>query len=229
MTGNYLKQLYDFILPRTCFHCGKILSASEQVLCSLCFSTIQPTNQNLLNYEFKRKFASDKFVDDFFSAFIFEKEEALQSILHNIKYSNQFYIGTVLGKWIYEQGCNIIESWNAKTVIPIPLHRLKKAERGYNQSYRIAKGLSKELQIKIIQPLKRVVYTSTQTTLSANERKANIAGAFKIKKGVHLPDALILLDDVITTGSTINEAAKVLKQAGVNKVYAVSLAIPALE
>jgi ComF family protein len=104
---------------------------------------------------------------------------------------------------------------------------LKKAERGYNQSFYICKGLSRELNIPLKNHfIKRKRFTQSQTTMDFEERQKNIRNAFKIRNGLGLKGKNILLvDDVITTGSTISECGRVLLECGVNKVYAASVAI----
>lgn len=110
--------------------------------------------------------------------------------------------------------------------MPVPLHKLKKAERGYNQSYYIAKGYSNILNIPVKEVCRRIKYTVSQTGFNLKERKENMRNAFlptntKIISGKRI----ILVDDVITTGSTITECAKVLLDNGAGKVFAVSVAL----
>lgn len=230
MTGSAIKLFFDFLLPRTCFHCGKILSVQQRGLCIDCFNLIPRTDPALLQREFERKFSKAGIIEEFYAPFIFEKEGALQSLIHNLKYNMQFGIGKLLGETLYKEARSALESWNAEVLVPIPLHPIKKADRGYNQSYFIAKGISKLSGIRInTRILKRKRYTETQTQLSAIERKENISGAFQIRKRAKVPSSAILIDDVITTGSTISEAARVMKIAGVGKIFALSLALPSSE
>ena len=112
-------------------------------------------------------------------------------------------------------------------VIPIPLHHLKKAERGFNQSYYIAKGISSQTSIAVKSNIiKRMRFTQSQTTMTLKEREENVEGAFKVRKTENVKGkSVLLVDDVMTTGATINECGKVLLEAGANKVYAVSVAL----
>ena len=112
-------------------------------------------------------------------------------------------------------------------IIPIPLHQLKKAERGYNQAYYIAKGVGSKLKVRVSdRAVKRIKYTESQTTMNLNEREENISGAFKVRnqKAVR-GKSILLLDDVITTGATISECGKKLLEAGAAKISAASIAI----
>ncbi len=198
---------------------------NERGLCNNCLSEIKCTDAILLQDEFRRKFAQEGIVNDFYSPFIFEKEGPLQSLIHNLKYRTQFTIGKLLGEILFDKSSEIISKWNAEIVVPIPLHPLKRAGRGYNQAEFIARGLIKNSNMKIKRILRRKKYTETQTQLSASERRQNITNAFILKRKTKMPESLILIDDVITTGSTITEAAKVLKANGAINIYGLSIAI----
>jgi ComF family protein len=117
--------------------------------------------------------------------------------------------------------------WKIDLIIPVPIHHLKKAERGYNQSDFIAKGLSTALNIPYSsKSIKRIKYTESQTKLNMNERALNVSNAFKARSSNKLKGKNILVvDDVCTTGATLLECAKVLLGAGANSVYACSIAI----
>jgi ComF family protein len=121
----------------------------------------------------------------------------------------------------------IISSWKPDYLVPVPLHTLKKAERGYNQSYYIAKGISKRTKIPIAKNIvRRIKHTQSQTNLTSEERKANIEGAFKISKNQVIKSSrIILVDDVITTGATISGCGSVLLSGGVEEIFALSAGI----
>ncbi|MCH8942113.1 MAG: ComF family protein [Bacteroidetes bacterium] len=168
-----------------------------------------------------------KLISGFTTHYIFENDKELQHIIHSIKYSNKFAVGKRLGEMIAEIRGNEIKTWNIDLIVPVPLHHLKKANRGYNQSFYIAKGLGKSLNIPVNQSiLKRVKFTQTQTTLTLVERQENVGNAFKVKKTKLVEGKnILIIDDVITTGATQNECAKVLKEDGANKIYACATAI----
>jgi len=112
--------------------------------------------------------------------------------------------------------------------IPIPLHRTRFRNRGYNQSQLLAKGLEKKFGITVVDGLERVKKTKTQVGLSQTERQDNIKDAFMLKEQFILPfkkkKQVFLVDDVSTSGATLREAAKVLKKNGVEKVWGITLA-----
>ncbi len=227
MQNKIINEILDFVLPRFCHNCNVKLDQHENVLCRHCFASIEIARDDFVQYEFRRKFESDKLVDDFFAHFIFEKSEVLQELIHELKYSKQFQIGIFLGEILGKVISNKKYDWQIDEIIPVPLHRLKKAERGFNQSYYISKGINKILLKDInTKLLKRIRYTETQTNKNLESRKDNMRSAFKITNSDYAAGKnFLLVDDVITTGATISECAKILKENGAANVYAASVAI----
>jgi ComF family protein len=110
-------------------------------------------------------------------------------------------------------------------IVPVPLHKQRLRERGYNQALELAKPLARALNIPCaVDVLLRLRHTDTQTTLSAVERRHNLNSAFGLRNNVQLPAHIALLDDVFTTGTTLAECTKVLKRAGVGRVDVWALA-----
>jgi ComF family protein len=196
-------------------------------MCADCLSKIQRSTGPRLQREFERKFLNNKIISEFYSPFVFEKDKELQHAIHALKYDKKFPVGIFLGKVLATEIKSAKTNWNFNLIIPIPLHQLKKAERGYNQAYYIAKGVGNTLKVKVSdRVVKRIKYTESQTMMNLNEREENISGAFKVKwKNSVRGKNILLLDDVITTGATISECGKVLLEAGATKIYAVSIAI----
>lgn len=222
-----LTSYIDFFIPRFCPACKNKLSESERCICEKCFITIKRANDDRLNSEFERKFTSTKIISGFTSLFVFEKDKALQSLIHSIKYNKRFLNAKFLGILISsELGEKIIE-WNIDIILPIPLHHLKKAERGYNQSEFIVKGMSSKLKIPYTtRVLTRVRYTESQTAFNLMDREKNISNAFKVRnKNKIISKNVLIVDDIITTGSTIRECGKALLESGGKSVYACSVAI----
>jgi ComF family protein len=225
--NNNINQFFDFFLPRYCTSCDKKLADEEQLVCPVCLNTILKPHTETIVAEFDRKFKDDGIIEDFSSLYIFEKDKTFQDIIHSIKYNKKFLAGVFLGKLLAESLEIKINSWKINLIIPVPLHHLKKAERGYNQSEYIAKGISKRSGIRMQNNvIRRVRYTQSQTTMSLKEREQNIGNAFKVKRKKKIKDKNILLvDDVITTGATVIECGRVLKDNGAKLVYACSTAI----
>lgn len=219
--------ILDFLLPRLCLSCKQNLPTKEIVLCNKCFFELEIPSSNLLATEYERKFSAANFIDDFKAAFLFQPDKPIQRLIHSLKYDKKFLSGIYLGKLITNLFFIEIKDWNADLIIPVPLHKLKKLDRGYNQSEFIARGIAKELIIPLRPKLlKRIRYTKTQTHLNHLERVKNVRNAFKVKHKKYLEGKrIILVDDVLTTGSTVSECAQVIKEAGASKIFALFAAI----
>ena len=144
----------------------------------------------------------------------------MKQSIHRFKYDNKreyadFYIEEILkhyGTWI--------ESLQVDAIIPVPLHRSKQRSRGFNQAELLAKGIGKALQIPVeAKVVERYRKTKVQNVLNDTERKNNVKKAFKIAGNVVKLKKVLLVDDIYTTGSTIDAIAEVLKTAGVEQVY----------
>jgi len=224
---NTLNQFFDFFLPRYCTGCDKKLAYDEKLICPECLNTIQKADTELIEAEYNRKFKNDRIIEDFSSLYIFEKDKTFQDIVYSIKYTKKFLAGVFLGRLLAEFLEDKINSWKIDLIVPVPLHHLKKAERGYNQSEYIAKGISKSTGIRMQNNLiRRVRYTESQTSMTLPEREHNIAKAFKVEHKKKIKGkSVLLVDDIITTGATVKECGRVLKDNGANLIYACSTAI----
>jgi len=224
---RFITSLCDFLIPRECPSCGRKLLPDEIIICPPCFSSIKPATITRLNFEYKRKLSKEGIISGIFAPFVFEKDKALQHLIHSVKYERRFQNGFYLGRLTGESGRSVFQQWNIEIIVPVPLHRLRKAERGYNQSEYIAKGISKSTSIPVERnSIKRKRFTATQTKMNIVERKQNIHDAFEVKNSRSIEGKTILLvDDVMTTGSTMAECGKVLLENGAVKVYAASAGI----
>ncbi len=222
-----LSAIFDFILPRFCPACQKKLSLTEKLICEDCGNTFVHTDEQLLRFEYERKFSESKIISDFFPLLVFEKVSPLQHVIHQIKYQKKFLLAVELGKMLGNSLLKNKPEWKVDIVLPVPLHSLKKAERGFNQSFYIAKGINKVTNLPVSQSiLKRKRYTESQTQKNLIERAENMSEAFTVKR----PDKVVgknvlLIDDVITTGATIRECGKILKECGAANIYAASIAL----
>ena len=193
-----LNFIFDFLLPRFCASCNNKLAVDDKIICKSCYSEFEPVEEQLRKLEFNRKFQSYGLVTDFYSAYIFKDQSPLEKLVHKLKYEQNYQIGRFLGKNIGLENRSNIESWSIDLILPIPLHSLKKAERGFNQSEEIAKGLSKTLKLAYSSRIiKRVRFTKSQTQFSLSERKDNISKAFKVmrKKSVNGKNIIIRCPD----------------------------------
>ncbi len=229
--NSIVHPIKDFFFLTTCFHCGNRLSDGESRVCAQCWSSLTPVLKS--DYTFHvmvERFLESGIIDEFIPLYYFEKGKVLQSLAHSMKYEEITSFGKELGEKI---GTALKEKQlEADVVIPVPLNKRKERERGYNQSEFIAKGVSSVLGIPVVShAIRRVKYTVTQTQLNADERKENIADAFVVderSKGQVRGKVAIIVDDVITTGSTIQEAGKVLKNSGARRIIAASAGLAKL-
>lgn len=223
----FLIDIFDLILPRICSHCNKRLNNKEKLLCGSCMSDLAEADEIDIENEFIMNFQSEEIISGLISGFQFRKDGALQSAVHSLKYNGAFQNGLFLGKLIGSNKALQIMDWGIDLIVPVPLHYQKKYERGYNQAYYIAKGISIKTGIKLrTDIIKRIRYTQTQTKLTSIQRKTNINAAFKaVRSKAIIGKSILLVDDIITTGSTITECAKTLLMNGALKVYAASIAI----
>jgi competence protein ComFC len=229
-----MANLLDLIFPKKCVVCRKhgsylcercfaFLSFDAKSLCLLCNN---PTFNNLTHPRCRRK----QGIDGCFSALVYNK--TVQKLIFNFKYKPYLTdLKTVLSDLFYE---SIIQNEQFTKqiasgewlMVPIPLSSSKLRKRGYNQAEILAKELSKQFNFQMQDLLTRVRETKTQVGLTNLQRQLNVKDAFKLKtENVKLKTKNILLvDDVATTGSTLLEAAKILKRAGANKVFGLTLA-----
>lgn len=225
--------LLDYIFPKYCVNCRKLGS----YLCANCFSYLsfdthgiclvcgKPSIDSLTHPGCKTRYA----IDGAFCAIVYKG--TARKLIFQFKYKPYVSdLKKVLGDLFFESliqqemFSKILEQ--NPILVPIPLHSSKLKSRGYNHAAILADELAKRFNFKQIELLKRVKKTSSQFGLKRDERKKNVAGAFAISdKQQAIRDKYILLvDDILTTGATLLEAANVLKRAGAKKVFAATLA-----
>ena len=156
------------------------------------------------------------------------KKPVSQSI-YQFKFHNQRSFGKYYAKEMVSQHKGTLHSLNTDIIIPIPLHSKKRRKRGYNQAEIVAKEIGKLLAIPVDEKiLERTQDTNPQKTLDPQKRRKNIRTAFEVRKEkseMLRGKAVLLIDDIYTTGSTMDEAARILKKAGAEKVYYLTISI----
>lgn len=197
-------------LPRidhACGRCGLAVTESQQGLCGQCLKTPPAID---------------------YTHSLFYYESPIDYLIGQLKFEEKLACASIFGH-LLAQSLNSSFSMNTgadlpDVIIPVPLHKKRLSKRGFNQSLEIARPVSKQLQLPIdTQCVRRTKSTRAQAKLNIAQRKRNIKGCFEIQKD-HSYQHIILIDDVITTGSTINELARILKQSGVDKVGVWSIA-----
>jgi ComF family protein len=207
-----------------------MLPEGEKVVCAVCWNSVTKIESNHPTWiEILGKFEQEGVIDGLLSCVLFEKEGKFKEIIHLLKYQGIKSVGIRLGNELANRRSNGVSFSTADYVIPVPLHKVKQRERGYNQSELICKGISEVTGLRSYPSFMiRKKYTQTQTKLDLAQRKENVADAFVINPK-YVRDvcgkSFVVVDDVITTGSTINACAKVLKENGAVNVVAASVAL----
>lgn len=217
--------LLDFVYPPLCISCGALLDSGGEHVCPDCWSAIKRATRNLpLFLETRRRLVASGAIAELVSLFVFEKEGPFQAIVHALKYSGIQQVGIELGRRV---GSVVHEAGiRADAVVPVPLHKRKLRERGFNQSLLIARGISEVLGIPVRSDLvRRSKWTQTQTALSKEERQKNVEGAFECRTVQAEGLCVLVVDDVITTGATVEAVGYALRSSGAGAVIAVSAAI----
>lgn len=228
--------MFDFILdliyPPRCIVCNNIFEfGTQKFLCDECKNLITPINSKRCEkcsrpVDFGNlcgicaRTHEKVFFDKNFSLFIYD--DIISDLIHRFKFKNHPAIGKGLSK-IMANEINL-DLPQIDYIIPVPIHKARKRDRGFNQSEILAKNLAQKFQIPLrTDLLKRIRNTKPQWLLDFHERKRNLIGAFSCKNvsGKNI----ILLDDIFTTGTTINECSQMLKNAGANYILSLTLAI----
>jgi competence protein ComFC len=150
----------------------------------------------------------------------------VRRLIHEFKYDQHQYLRHLIGDWLADVLTDPrIAGTKFDVIVPVPLHAAKQRERGFNQAILLARSLSARSGIPVSVTLQRVRYTKTQTAFDRAERMQNLRNAFRLRPGRDVRGLRVLLvDDVLTTGSTLSECARVLKRGGATSVYAATAA-----
>ena len=222
-----LKNFISIFYPRSCVACGNALMQNESHFCLSCLMHLPETNYHLmehspLDYIFEGRVPVEKVA----SMLFYKKGNKVQHILHALKYKGNKEVGRFLGEMYGRQLLNSPYYQSVDCIMPIPLHPKKFRMRGYNQSEWIAMGLSRSMNIPYFTDvLYRSEFTETQTKKSRFNRWENVKSVFATVDGGKLKGKHVLLcDDVLTTGATMEAAiTQLLKIEGV-RVSVVTLA-----
>ncbi|WP_239455679.1 ComF family protein [Flavobacterium ginsenosidimutans] len=222
---NYLINLF---FPKVCDGCRGILLQNENVFCTICRHEM-PLTQYHLNpkNEAIKKFYG-KVDIQFASAFLyFNKKGMVQELIHNLKYKGHQEIGTVLGQWYVEDLKELQIEVPFDAVIPVPLHKKKFKERGYNQVTTFGKALASGFEIPFDENLLiRKVYSKTQSKKNLLGRSENIENIFDVEfNETNHNKHFLIVDDVLTTGATIEACSRALLKIPGVKISIICMAM----
>jgi len=239
---NPLSLLIDIIYPPRCLMCRKFspydeISSTSNYLCSDCSADLNPITNPLCTV-CGVPFSSPKGENHLCENCIRKKpyyelarapylySGKLKNAIQRFKYNSETHLNTSLGGLLLNFVQKIFHKLNEYIIIPVPLHKRKLRERGYNQSLLLAKSLSRNLDVRLdYLSFTRKRYTLNQAGLRRKERKTNVKNAFSVMDIKAVEDRKILLiDDVFTTGYTLNECARTLKKSGAAEVICITLA-----
>ena len=214
-----LSGLIDLLYPPICISCEERM-AGEEVICEYCLSGLEPTNlgnwvENITNHDH---------LDCAYSGWYFD--EIFQQMVHEMKYQESRMVAEIFGHKLGTLLRNELSRLSIDSVIPVPLHSARLRERGFNQSALLGRALSEVISIACSEDiLFRKRNTVSQTKLGADERKQNMSSAF-FAKDIGDYTRFLLIDDILTTGSTLSACAEALKSEGAQFVGAVTAGTP---
>lgn len=235
MLNTFLNALLNIITPHVCHICGK---GADSYLCKDCIHGINLITEGFCSVcgvpfiskspflhtcgtciKKKPKFTKARSIGVY--------EGILRDAVHKFKYNGKTSLAKPLGLFMAERVSSIFSrKAEAFLVIPVPLHKKRLKERGFNQSLLLARGIAEIHHIPLdYLNLKRIRYTEPQINLKGEERLKNIRGAFAVENArIFKNQEILLIDDVYTTGATVAECTKVLKKSGAKGVFVLTLA-----
>ncbi|MDP4207424.1 MAG: ComF family protein [Bacteroidota bacterium] len=223
---SILSNLLNLFYPRLCAACDDTLYRNEPFLCTGCHYNLPRTNFHKNDENDVAKIFWGRVPVQYATAFYhFQKGGLVQNLMHKLKYKGQKEIGSELGKIIGKELCQ--SNFNeVDVIVPVPLHKSKLRKRGYNQSECIAVGIAEAMNKPMdISTLYRAKANATQTRKHRFERWTNVESIFALKHPETIANKHILIvDDVVTTGATLEACANALLQAENVKVSIVTLA-----
>ena len=222
------RDLVNLFFPPVCEACKSLLIDNEVVICIECRHLMPVTNFHFTNDESIKKLLYGRVKLECATAlFHFSKKGLVQEMLHNLKYRGHEQIGEFLGKWLGEELKSVKAYEDVDMVIPVPLHKQKLRQRGYNQVSKFGKAIAKALNVDYNENvLIKIRNTETQVFKGRIKRFDNTQTRFAIRDANALKNLHILLvDDIITTGATIESCASLFVERGNVKLSLATMAI----
>jgi len=223
----FWQDFIDLLFPRCCEACHRSLSGNEDLLCTSCRLTLPRMSRASTGHELiTLRFAGYGEVAGAGAYLRYARGGKVQALVHALKYKGRHELGLLLGRMYGKELALCGEFPDADLIVPVPLHRRKLKERGFNQSQSFAEGLA-DVQPIPVDPtlLHRAVHTASQTGKSKAERIANVTDIFRVRNGVDLRGKkVILVDDVLTTGATLESCVQTLAKNGCRHIHIMTIA-----
>lgn len=227
--------LLDLFYPPRCVICEKILLPSEKRICDRCLRDLPLVKDPYcmccgkpLNLK-EREYCADcerhsHVYDEGRAVFLYEK--GIRLSVNRLKFNNQRYSIPFYGEWLLSMLREMEPVWKAECLVPVPMHPKKRAVRGFDQAVLLGRCLSSLSHIPCREDLLvRTRLTQSSKKLGRTGRRKNLRGAFRVNPDAVIPESVILIDDIYTTGATMDEASLALRRAGVRRIYFLTLCI----
>jgi ComF family protein len=214
-----LKDLFYLFYPNICANCNEQLLQNEKVICTFCRHDLPLTNfQSYTKNKVSRIFSGRITIEKAYALLFFRKQGVTKNLIHALKYKGNEEVGVFFGNWIGEIVAKNKEFSTVDFIVPVPIHAKKKKIRGYNQVTKFGECLSMHLKVPLNEDvLIRQSATKTQTLKSRFERFNDLESKFSAKNtSIFKEKHILIIDDVITTGATLEACAQeLLKTPGI--------------
>lgn len=223
--GQIWNDFIDLIFPRCCEACDQGLVGNEEVICTACRVALpRIKTDSMLSDTLEDRFAHMPEIAGTAAFLLFTKRGKVQKLLHALKYKGRSEVGVELGFMFGQEMGDHQTLPDAELIISVPLHKKRIKKRGYNQSDLLAEGFSKATQIPWSGTiLERSVNTTSQTGKTKKERRENVKDVFVVKEML-TQKSVIVIDDVLTTGATLEACVLALQKGGCEKFYILTIA-----
>ncbi|GHV43423.1 amidophosphoribosyltransferase [Bacteroidia bacterium] len=221
-------EFLNLVFPNCCLVCGENLLTDEQFICTKCINDIPKTNFHLQkDNPAEKRFWGKVNIFRATAFFYYQKGSAFQTLIHHLKYKGDKELGEVLGRFAAADLLESADFASVDCIVPVPLHINKFRKRGYNQSEFIAQGLAAVMHKELdTQNLYRAIENPTQTKKSVYERFQNTEGIFALKNPQLFDNKhIMIVDDVMTTGSTLEGCVVAMNNVKNIKISLFTLAI----
>jgi ComF family protein len=216
MFKNALHPLLHLFIPHKCAGCGSDIMSRQQVLCMHCINRLPVTSfHDHADNPVEKIFWGRMSITSAASYLYFSKDSVLQHIVHELKYKGNKELGSFMGRKMGEALLNAQRFKDVDALVPLPLYAARERKRGYNQATLLCQGMAEVLQLPVLtRVIRRHTLSETQTTKNRIDRWLNMQGKFVLQQ----PDAIagkhmLLVDDVITTGATLEACGQELLTA----------------